>query len=51
MPQMMPLNWMTLYSMFIMTLLMFNFMNYYLFNPTKSSVKISTKIKNLNWKW
>nr|YP_003734731.1 ATP synthase F0 subunit 8 [Eupolyphaga sinensis]ACO07080.1 ATPase subunit 8 [Eupolyphaga sinensis]AVN67800.1 ATP synthase F0 subunit 8 [Eupolyphaga sinensis]QYH44913.1 ATP synthase F0 subunit 8 [Eupolyphaga sinensis] len=51
MPQMMPLNWMMLYFMFIITLLMFNLMNYYLFNPTKDMTKSSSKIKNLTWKW
>nr|YP_010999061.1 ATP synthase F0 subunit 8 [Eupolyphaga nigrinotum]WPM91819.1 ATP synthase F0 subunit 8 [Eupolyphaga nigrinotum] len=52
MPQMMPLNWMILYTLFIMSLLMFNFINYYLVNLTKNT-KINNymSIKNTNWKW
>nr|YP_010947028.1 ATP synthase F0 subunit 8 [Eupolyphaga hanae]WGO57824.1 ATP synthase F0 subunit 8 [Eupolyphaga hanae] len=51
MPQMMPLNWLMLYFMFIIALLLFNFMNYYLFNPIKDMMKLHMKIKHMHWKW
>nr|AML25643.1 ATP synthase F0 subunit 8 [Staphylinidae sp. BMNH 1274706] len=51
MPQMAPLNWLSLFIMFILIFLIFNFLNYYsflyqpkLFNQTLKSLKI-------DWKW
>nr|AVE15547.1 ATP synthase F0 subunit 8 [Mantidae JZ-2017] len=53
MPQMMPLNWLTLFSFFSITLMLFNLMNFYSsFN--KSTFKNNNKTmlnKNLIWKW
>nr|YP_009890094.1 ATP synthase F0 subunit 8 [Polyphaga plancyi]QKK69167.1 ATP synthase F0 subunit 8 [Polyphaga plancyi] len=52
MPQMMPLNWIIMYTMFIMSLMMFNFMNYYSFNPLSSKKNNNyTMIKQKDWKW
>nr|ALO76618.1 ATP synthase F0 subunit 8 [Lema sp. LEM01] len=51
MPQMAPLNWISLMIYFVMLLYMFNMMNYFinLFLPKKSFIKI--KNLKLNWKW
>nr|APX39207.1 ATP synthase F0 subunit 8 [Gonioctena olivacea] len=51
MPQMMPLNWLTLFFYFTMIFLMFNIINYYMFlytTKTSSTKKINMKF---NWKW
>nr|APX39381.1 ATP synthase F0 subunit 8 [Longitarsus luridus] len=51
MPQMMPLNWLTLMFFFITIFYLFNNLNFFnfLYSPKKSSI---SKIKiNLNWKW
>nr|YP_010615453.1 ATP synthase F0 subunit 8 [Abisara chela]WAT94123.1 ATP synthase F0 subunit 8 [Abisara chela] len=53
MPQMMPINWMFSFLFFITIFILFNIMNYYIFNYN-ISLKINNikKInKNLNWKW
>nr|YP_009350510.1 ATP synthase F0 subunit 8 [Macrotermes falciger]AQP27234.1 ATP synthase F0 subunit 8 [Macrotermes falciger] len=52
MPQMMPMEWMMLYMMFLITFLMFNIMNYFNQSPNKqkSSKSIITSNK-MNWKW
>nr|AIY61597.1 ATP synthase F0 subunit 8 [Dolichorhinotermes longilabius] len=52
MPQMMPMEWMMLYTFFLSTFLMFNILNYYM--NTKTGEKKMKKIINqtsLNWKW
>nr|YP_009469734.1 ATP synthase F0 subunit 8 [Tropidomantis tenera]AVE15635.1 ATP synthase F0 subunit 8 [Tropidomantis tenera] len=53
MPQMMPLNWLMLFTFFSLMLLLFNVMNYY--TPfklplTKSFTKTMMK-KSFSWKW
>nr|WRQ18111.1 ATP synthase F0 subunit 8 [Tachinomorphus sp. 1 FYJ-2024a] len=51
MPQMMPLNWLSLFFMFIMIFMIFNSLNYFSFMYTPKS---STNLKNkhsMNWKW
>nr|QLY90087.1 ATP synthase F0 subunit 8 [Ylodes simulans] len=52
MPQMMPLNWLMLYLMFIIIFLLFIMIIYYLFSPSIPH-KLSYKQKSLilNWKW
>uniref|UniRef100_UPI0030018476 ATP synthase F0 subunit 8 n=1 Tax=Phyllothelys werneri TaxID=1661847 RepID=UPI0030018476 len=52
MPQMMPLNWMMLFSFFSILLILFNTMNYYTsFNKCTPLTFKKTLIKSLNWKW
>nr|YP_010865984.1 ATP synthase F0 subunit 8 [Panorpa fulvastra]WGT92269.1 ATP synthase F0 subunit 8 [Panorpa fulvastra] len=53
MPQMAPINWLSLFIMFSMTLLLFNIMNYYSYTPKPNNVKEVNKISSLssNWKW
>nr|QVM79221.1 ATP synthase F0 subunit 8 [Dorcasomus pinheyi] len=51
MPQMAPLNWLSLFLFFILIFLMFNTMNYYMF-MYKIKEKLPSKMKLLyNWKW
>nr|YP_010470880.1 ATP synthase F0 subunit 8 [Cteniopinus ruber]UVF38381.1 ATP synthase F0 subunit 8 [Cteniopinus ruber] len=51
MPQMAPLNWLTLMIMFATILVMFNVINYYstLYPIKKSQYSFKKTIKN--WKW
>nr|QUB07062.1 ATP synthase F0 subunit 8 [Lilioceris yunnana] len=52
MPQMAPLNWIMLMIYFIMILLMFNYMNYFIFlyiPKIKNLQKMNFKL--INWKW
>nr|UXW64254.1 ATP synthase F0 subunit 8 [Corynis sp.] len=53
MPQMFPLNWISLYFYFIIILYMFNILLYhdktYMF--TKKSKKLNFSLKLMNWKW
>nr|APX39852.1 ATP synthase F0 subunit 8 [Longitarsus tabidus] len=51
MPQMMPLNWLTLMFFFILMFYFFNNMNYYNFLYLPSKKKISKIKVSLNWKW
>nr|YP_010728544.1 ATP synthase F0 subunit 8 [Helota thoracica]WEA76630.1 ATP synthase subunit 8 [Helota thoracica] len=51
MPQMMPLNWVTLFIFFSMTLIITNSINYYSFMYNIKKFKTFKKKINLNWKW
>nr|UHA56232.1 ATP synthase F0 subunit 8 [Sphingomorpha chlorea] len=54
MPQMMPINWLMSFFFFIMIFIIFNIMNYYIYNYNFKNNKISssfTNKKNLTWKW
>nr|YP_002640526.2 ATP synthase F0 subunit 8 [Aspidytes niobe] len=53
MPQMAPMNWLTLYFFFTLIFLMFNFLNYYMFIVSNSKFNMNKKIskKLMNWKW
>nr|YP_009350939.1 ATP synthase F0 subunit 8 [Jugositermes tuberculatus]AIY61740.1 ATP synthase F0 subunit 8 [Jugositermes tuberculatus]AQP28160.1 ATP synthase F0 subunit 8 [Jugositermes tuberculatus] len=52
MPQMMPMEWMLLYTTFLMTFLMFNIMNYFMQSPQQQSkTKKYINISKTNWKW
>nr|YP_010734278.1 ATP synthase F0 subunit 8 [Schrankia costaestrigalis]WEH00712.1 ATP synthase subunit 8 [Schrankia costaestrigalis] len=53
MPQMMPINWMISFIFFICIFLIFNIMNYYIYNinPLSKNNKINIKSKNFHWKW
>nr|AXS65943.1 ATP synthase F0 subunit 8 [Scarabaeoidea sp. KM-2017] len=51
MPQMAPLNWLILFFFFTMIYLIFNMLNYFIFQYNiKSSLKIKKQNK-INWKW
>nr|YP_010031505.1 ATP synthase FO subunit 8 [Diachrysia nadeja]QOV02909.1 ATP synthase FO subunit 8 [Diachrysia nadeja] len=53
MPQMMPINWLISFFFFICIYLIFNIMNYYIFDIKISNKNnnICIKMKNLTWKW
>nr|AXS65051.1 ATP synthase F0 subunit 8 [Tenebrionoidea sp. 5 KM-2017] len=51
MPQMMPLNWLSLMLFFIVIFYLFNCMNYFSFMYKNKSNKINTSKLYLNWKW
>nr|UDU84894.1 ATP synthase F0 subunit 8 [Olethreutes sp. 2019HN00063] len=53
MPQMMPINWLISFFFFICIFILFNIMNYYIFNFKLNYFKNNKKImlKNFNWKW
>nr|YP_010614731.1 ATP synthase F0 subunit 8 [Dexia fulvifera]WAS35306.1 ATP synthase F0 subunit 8 [Dexia fulvifera] len=53
MPQMSPINWLTLFIIFSLTFIMFNMMNYYIYTPILPKIN-SMNFKNklsMNWKW
>nr|APX40632.1 ATP synthase F0 subunit 8 [Colaspidema barbarum] len=51
MPQMMPLNWLTLFFYTISIFFLFNMMNYYMFIYKIKSLKTSKKSIKYTWKW
>nr|AND96735.1 ATP synthase F0 subunit 8 [Onthophagus nitidior] len=51
MPQMAPINWLMLLIYFSMIFMIFNIMNYYLFNYNIKSFSFKKNKNNLNWKW
>nr|SSW94035.1 ATP synthase F0 subunit 8 [Meandrusa sciron aribbas] len=53
MPQMMPINWILSFFMFIMIFILFNMMNYYIFSLKNKYINISNKNfkKKIHWKW
>nr|QRW36387.1 ATP synthase F0 subunit 8 [Nebrioporus cooperi] len=52
MPQMAPMNWISLNIFFSLMFILFNFVNYYLFLTNSKNKKIY-KINNkmMSWKW
>nr|YP_009487735.1 ATP synthase F0 subunit 8 [Anopheles gilesi]AWB98553.1 ATP synthase F0 subunit 8 [Anopheles gilesi] len=53
MPQMAPINWLILFLIFSLTLMVFNILNYYCFNysPLKAPQSLFFTSNKLNWKW
>nr|YP_009050378.1 ATP synthase F0 subunit 8 [Carterocephalus silvicola]AIC09077.1 ATP synthase F0 subunit 8 [Carterocephalus silvicola] len=54
MPQMMPINWIISFLFFILIFILFNILNYYIFNINKMNNKNKIFLKKnypLNWKW
>nr|ASM82803.1 ATP synthase F0 subunit 8 [Neoperla sp. FS-2017] len=53
MPQMAPISWFLLFLIFSGSLLMFNFLNYFSFLPSFTTLEAQQKIeqKPFNWKW
>nr|YP_010875373.1 ATP synthase F0 subunit 8 [Balta curvirostris]WGW15120.1 ATP synthase F0 subunit 8 [Balta curvirostris] len=51
MPQMMPMSWIILYTLFMIIFMMFNMINYYNIITMKKNESITLKLKVLNWKW
>nr|ALO70776.1 ATP synthase F0 subunit 8 [Nudobius lentus] len=51
MPQMAPLNWLTLFIYFTMIFLILNSMNYFSFKYSNMKTSILKKNNKINWKW
>nr|QGL53129.1 ATP synthase F0 subunit 8 [Leuctra fusca]UPX88671.1 ATP synthase F0 subunit 8 [Leuctra fusca] len=52
MPQMAPISWLTLFILFSMILLIFNFVNYFIFLPNTPELTQKTITQTpFNWKW
>nr|QWL17541.1 ATP synthase F0 subunit 8 [Periacma orthiodes] len=54
MPQMMPINWMISFFLFILIFILFNILNYYIFSINlnkKNFLMNDFKKKNMFWKW
>nr|ATN23481.1 ATP synthase F0 subunit 8 [Bruchus sp. EMHAU-15071302] len=51
MPQMAPLNWLTLMIFFTMIFLMFNSLNFFTFNYEVKKMTSFKKKLTYNWKW
>nr|AYW52159.1 ATP synthase F0 subunit 8 [Lamiinae sp. 4 ACP-2013] len=51
MPQMAPLNWLTLFIFFISIFFIFNIMNFYMFNYSPKEQKSKKSLITFNWKW
>nr|YP_009504361.1 ATP synthase F0 subunit 8 [Graphomya rufitibia]AWX64108.1 ATP synthase F0 subunit 8 [Graphomya rufitibia] len=53
MPQMAPISWLSLFIIFSISFMIFNVMNYYLYNPPmpKSNFMKMDSTKSMNWKW
>nr|SPP23371.1 ATP synthase F0 subunit 8 [Baronia brevicornis] len=54
MPQMMPINWLLSFMFFICIFIIFNIMNYYIYNYNSNNKLMNwknSKKSNFNWKW
>nr|YP_009691890.1 ATP synthase F0 subunit 8 [Pterolophia sp. ZJY-2019]QEG58696.1 ATP synthase F0 subunit 8 [Pterolophia sp. ZJY-2019] len=51
MPQMAPLNWLTLFIFFIFLFMIFNIKNYYIIFYTPKVSLTKKKLLKFNWKW
>nr|AZA05026.1 ATP synthase F0 subunit 8 [Anthrenus verbasci]QOW08060.1 ATP synthase F0 subunit 8 [Attagenus unicolor japonicus]UZT67666.1 ATP synthase F0 subunit 8 [Attagenus unicolor japonicus] len=51
MPQMAPMNWVTLFIMFSIILLMVNSINYFSFFKAPKTTQKNKLITKTNWKW
>nr|QBZ37565.1 ATP synthase F0 subunit 8 [Sinodendron rugosum] len=51
MPQMAPMNWLTLFFLFIITFILFNSLNYFSFTYKPKFMALKKKVSKFNWKW
>nr|WNU00263.1 ATP synthase subunit 8 [Psylliodes dulcamarae] len=51
MPQMMPLNWITLMLFFTLIFYYFNILNFFSLLHSKKKINFYWKTNKLNWKW
>nr|QNE85767.1 ATP synthase F0 subunit 8 [Helina impuncta] len=53
MPQMAPINWLSLFIIFSISFMIFNVMNYYSYMPIMPKLTLYKKNKSFtfNWKW
>nr|APX40463.1 ATP synthase F0 subunit 8 [Cryptocephalus pominorum] len=51
MPQMAPLNWLTLFIVFSLYTIMFSSMNYFFFMKTPLKILTKSQMKIKDWSW
>nr|QIV24747.1 ATP synthase F0 subunit 8 [Toxeutes arcuatus] len=51
MPQMAPLNWLTLFIFFVLVFLILNSVNFFSFSYTIKKIPIKSEKFQFNWKW
>nr|ULR86977.1 ATP synthase F0 subunit 8 [Macquartia sp. 3 HNL-2022a] len=53
MPQMAPINWLSLFIIFSITFILFNIMNFFSYQPSSPQFNLikSKLTTSLNWKW
>nr|AML25597.1 ATP synthase F0 subunit 8 [Staphylinidae sp. BMNH 1274640] len=51
MPQMAPMNWLSLFIMFSLIFIMFNSINYFSLLYNSKLTKFNKTLKKMNWKW
>nr|YP_010890412.1 ATP synthase F0 subunit 8 [Matrona cyanoptera]UZA66669.1 ATP synthase F0 subunit 8 [Matrona cyanoptera] len=52
MPQMAPMSWLMLFTLFSMNMMVVATINYYLYKPTMEQNKMSIDLaRKMNWKW
>nr|AYR05142.1 ATP synthase F0 subunit 8 [Coleoptera sp. ACP-2013] len=51
MPQMAPLNWLSLFFYFLLAFLIFNTLNYFTFIKSCQTLSSTSQKKKINWKW
>nr|AML26406.1 ATP synthase F0 subunit 8 [Staphylinidae sp. BMNH 1274637] len=51
MPQMAPMNWLSLFIFFIVIFFMFNSLNYFCFLYQPKTFSLKKKHTQINWKW
>nr|AYW52327.1 ATP synthase F0 subunit 8 [Entiminae sp. ACP-2013] len=51
MPQMAPINWISLYFLFLLMFMIFLTLNYYSFSYKPKMMKLTKSNINLYWKW
>nr|UFZ12816.1 ATP synthase F0 subunit 8 [Acanthacorydalis sinensis] len=52
MPQMAPINWLILFLLFSIIMIMFNIMNYFIYSASLPKESITNlKLNSLIWKW
>nr|AGZ19423.1 ATP synthase F0 subunit 8 [Polyphylla laticollis mandshurica] len=51
MPQMAPLNWLSLFFLFVWVLLLFNSINYFSINYYPMTYSTKKSLTQINWKW
>nr|ALO71038.1 ATP synthase F0 subunit 8 [Aleocharinae sp. 5 EF-2015] len=51
MPQMAPMNWLSLLMMFIMVFMLFNSLNYFCFLYSPKYSPAPKNYSSINWKW
>nr|YP_010501922.1 ATP synthase F0 subunit 8 [Ptomascopus plagiatus]UXC94688.1 ATP synthase F0 subunit 8 [Ptomascopus plagiatus] len=51
MPQMAPMNWLTLFIFFMFIFIIFNSMTYFIYSHNPMKTNFNLKSSKINWKW